>query len=133
LSFTEYHQYEDTDFALKAYYVAERVEYIPFVVYVYREHLSTTSRPDDPLKMFDQVLLLGRVLDQYYSIGDTIYGRVLKEYVINEISQVGKRIARMSVINRWGYYKLVKRTSLRWARRVTSFRNYCRLKYGVAI
>lgn len=134
LSFVEYVQFEDTDFALRAYLAANRVRCVNYPAYVYCVHPeSTVHRANSPIKIFEQVLLLNRTSKILEQSMDARYEDLLKRYVKSELSILGMQVNQLSFKDRLIYTKMVNALSLRWFCKYTSTRNALRLKYGLCL
>lgn len=129
--FAEYVQYEDTDFAYRAYALAHRVKHSEIIPYVsgYRTD-STTRSPDTAQKLYYQVMLLVRSLAVCSLTDDERYHKMLKGYVHNEASKIGKQVMVLSPMMRKLYRQYMRKVFIHSLLSQTSMRNWCRLKYA---
>lgn len=134
LSFVENVQFEDTDFALRAYLVARRVKFLNYPAYIYCIHSdSTVHRTNSPTKIYEQVLLLWRTSKIIDQTSDIRYEALLKQYLHNELSTLGKQISSLTFKDRLLYAKKAHSISLHCFRNYTSAKNILRLKYGLCL
>lgn len=134
LSFVEYVQFEDTDFALRSYLVARKVQFINYPAYIYCIHSdSTVHRTNSPTKIYEQILLLCRTSKIIDQTSDIRYDTLLKRYLHNELSILGKQISRLTFKDRLLYAKIAHAISLRRLRKYTSARNLLRLRFGLCV
>lgn len=129
--FAEYVQYEDTDYAYRAYALARRVKHSEIIPYVSVGRAdSTTSSPDTAQKLYYQVMLLARSLAVCSLTDDKRYHKMLKDYVHNEASIIGRQVMVLPPTERKLYRKYMRKVFIYCLLPLTSVRNWCRLKYA---
>ena len=134
LFFEEFVQYEDTDFALRAYYYANRVMLCDVPAYVYRINpMSTTHKHDTPLKLFFQILLLNRTSIFVREVDDKNFKNLLKSYISKELSQLGRCIVRMNFFYRVKYFFIGISKNIDSLKSYTSNKNWLRIKFAINI
>ena len=132
--FAEYVQYEDTDFAYRAYALAHRVKHSEIIPYVSVGRAdSTTSSPDTAQKLYYQVMLLVRSLDVCSLTDNKQYQEMLKSYVHDEASKIGRKVIALSPMARKLYRQYMRKVFIHSLLSQTSMRNWCRLKFACEI
>lgn len=129
--YAEYVQYEDTDFAYRAYALARRVKHSEIIPYVSVLRVNSTTRSQDTAqKLYYQVMLLVRSLAVCSLTDDKRYHKMLKDYVHNEASKIGKQVMVLPPTERKLYRKYMRKVFIYCLLPLTSVRNWCRLKYA---
>lgn len=129
--YAEYVQYEDTDFAYRAYALARRVKHSDIIPYVAVARIdSTTSSPDTAQKLYYQVMLLIRSLAVCSLTDNEQYRMMLKGYVHDEASKIGRRVMALSCLERKLYRQYMHKVFIYGLLSQTSVRNWCRLKFA---
>lgn len=131
LLYAEYVQYEDTDYAYRAYALARRVKHSDVIPYVAVDRANSTTRSQDSAqKLYYQVLLLKRSLDVCSITDDKRYQKMLKDYVHNEASKIGKRVMMLPPSECKAYRSYMRRVFIYRLLPLTSLRNWVRLKFA---
>ena len=130
IRFAEYMQFEDADYAYRLYEKAERVKQSNVVAYHYisREG-STMNSAYTARKMRDHVMTIVRSEQMLPTIQHTGFYQMVLRYVLCELSQAGKRVVAMPLLERLRYVGLIRKQPLAILRHRTSFRNWLRLRY----
>ena len=129
--FAEYVQYEDTDYAYRAYALAHRVKHSEIIPYISVGRANSTTRSQDTAqKLYYQVMLLARSLAVCSLTDDKQYRMMLKNYVHNEASKIGRNIMALPPSERKLYRQYMRKVSIYSILPLTSIRNWCRLKYA---
>lgn len=132
LFFVEGVKYEDTDLSLRMFAVAQMVKQCDIIPYCYRVvNNSTTHQQNTPQKMIYQILLMFRSYNLLKYISHSEYRTLIFSYVYNELYSLGKQILQLSSRDRKIYRSLMLLVPLFPLRKVTSMRNWCRIKFAI--
>ena len=83
LFFLEGHVHEDADFVPRSIYFAEKVMYIPFMFYSYRQRSGSTMKRKDAKRVKDAFYMLGQLERFCMDKKDTeVYRKFFEEYII---------------------------------------------------
>ena len=129
--FAEYVQYEDTDYAYRAYALAHRVKHSEIIPYVSVMRADSTTRSHDTAKkLYYQVMLLVRSMAVCSLTDNKQYRMMLKGYVHDEASKVGRKVMMLPSSERKLYRSYMRKACIYRLLSLTSIRNWCRLKYA---
>lgn len=131
LQFVEGVQYEDTDYLLRAFLAARRVQYVPIIGYEYRvNEESVTVAPLSPLKLAWRINLIVRC-QQCVEVAKTDIGKdTISKMVADSMSSVRKEVKKLSYKQRKDYICRLT-PQLRSCRLLVSWRTWLAIRYGI--
>lgn len=131
IAFVEEVQFEDTDYMLRAFLLAKKVQYVPIRGYIYREnHSSTTLTYVSPQKIAWQINQLVRcalLKDKF----KTLAAKVCIEAMLhNTLSSLRGKIKKMSLRDKYAYYRTIS-PAIRCCKRYMTWRTWLAVRYGI--
>lgn len=131
LRFIEKAAFEDTDFVLQSFLLAERVQHISIDVYHYRINTeSVTIAPVVPMKLAWRVHQLVRCSQLIDLAKSLIAKEKIQELVSNSLSQLRKEIKHFSADQKYEYIKYLK-PSIKVCRPFMSWRTWLAIRYAI--
>ena len=131
LRYIEGAMYEDTDYLLHAFLLAEKVQHISIDAYHYRiNNESVTIAPISPIKLAWRVNQLVRCSQLINIIKSSIAKKTIYEMVTNSLSQLRKEVKNLSYIQRKEYtsYLIVE---INKCKPFMSWRTWLAIRYGI--
>ena len=131
LRYIEGAMYEDTDYLLHAFLLAEKVQHISIDAYHYRiNNESVTIAPISPIKLAWRVNQLVRCNQLIKLVKSSIAKKTIHEMVTNSLSQLRKEVKNFSFTQRKEYtsYLIMEINN---CKPVMSWRTWLAIKYGI--
>lgn len=131
LRYIEGAMYEDTDYLLHAFLLAEKVQHISIDAYHYRiNNESVTNAPISPIKLAWRVNQLVRCSQLIKLAKSSIARKTIQEMVANSLSQLRKEVKNLSYIQRKEYtsYLIVE---INKCKPFMSWRTWLAIRYGI--
>jgi hypothetical protein len=133
LQFVEGVQYEDTDYMLKAFINASKVQHIPLKAYGYRTTTDSTTADDmSPLKLAWRVNQISRCVE-LMSITKTENAKIaLGQMASNEYLRIRDEIKQLSLNQKCEYIKNL-RSKVSVCKPYVNWRTWLAIRYSITI
>jgi hypothetical protein len=123
--------FEDTDYLLHAFLLADKVQHISIDVYYYRiNEDSITIKPITPIKLAWRVNQLVRCSQLIKLTKSSIARKTVQEMVANSLSQLRKETKNFSLSQKHEYIKYLTPT-IKYCRPFMSWRTWLAIKYAI--
>lgn len=131
LQYIEWAMYEDTDYLLNAFLLAEKVQHISVDAYHYRiNNESVTIAPISPIKLAWRVNQLVRCSQMIKYAQSAIAKNKIQELVSHSLSQLREEMLNFSLSQKHEYIKNLK-PSIKYCRPFMSWRTWLAIKYAI--
>lgn len=131
LRYIEGAMYEDTDYMLHAFLLAEKVQYISIDAYYYRiNNESVTKTNISPIKLAWQVNQMVRCAKLINLTESSIARNTIQEMVANSFSQLRKEVKNLTVIKKMEYFHHLAIND-KGCRQLVSWRTWLAIRYGI--
>lgn len=131
MQYIEGAMYEDTDYLLNAFLLAEKVQHISITAYHYRiNNESVTIAPISPIKLAWRVNQLVRCSQLIKLAKSLIAKKKIHEMVANSLSQLRKEVKNFSLNQKHEYIKYLTLT-IKYCRPFMSWRTWLAIRYGI--
>lgn len=133
LAFIEDAMYEDTDYLLRAFLLAEKVQYIPIVAYDYRINTeSVTVAPMSPERLAWRVNLIARCR-RCVDIATTQEAKdAINQMVTNTLTSLRKEIKVLPKRQRRMYAQKLEKP-IKDCRKLVNWRTWMAIRYGITM
>ena len=131
LRYIEGAMYEDTDYLLHAFLLADKVQHISIDAYHYRiNNESVTIAPISPIKLAWRVNQLVRCSQLIKLTKSSIARKTIQEMVANSLSLLRKETKNFSLSQKHEYIKYLTPT-IKYCRPFMSWRTWLAIKYAI--
>lgn len=131
LQYVEGTMYEDTDYLLHAFLLAEKVQHVSVDAYNYRvNNDSITIAPISPMKLAWRVNLLLRCSQMITYAQSTIAKNKIQELVSHSLSQLREEMLNFSLSQKKEYLKYLT-TDIKTCKPFMSWRTWLAIRYGI--
>lgn len=131
LRYIEEAMYEDTDYMLHAFLLAEKVQHISIDAYYYRiNNESVTKTNISPIKLAWQVNQMVRCAKLTNLTESSIARNTIQEMVANSFSQLRKEVRNLTVIKKMEYFHHLAIND-KGCRQLVSWRTWLAIRYGI--
>lgn len=132
LFFVEHLMYEDTDWSIRSFVVAERVMHINVSPYNYRINLqSITHSKTDANKTRFEILLLNRCASFFQDIPSVKMQNMILKYLSSELSVLRNKIKLLPLQEKYKYAKKMFRERIGRLKEFCNWRTWFAVKYGI--
>ena len=131
LRYIEEAMYEDTDYMLHAFLLAEKVQHVSVDAYNYRvNNDSITIAPISPMKLAWRVNLLLRCSQMIKYAQSAIAKNKIQELVSHSLSQLREEMLNFSLSQKKEYLKYLT-TDIKTCKPFMSWRTWLAIRYGI--
>ena len=131
LRYIEGVMYEDTDYMLQAFLLAEKVQNISIEAYHYRiNNESVTTTHISPIKLAWQVNQMVRCAKLTNLTESSIARNTIQEMVANSFSQLRKEVKNLTLIKKMEYFHYLAIND-KGCRQLVSWRTWLAIRYGI--
>ena len=132
LFFIENLKYEDTDWSIRSFVVAERVMHANFSPYCYRTNpYSTTHSKINAQKLLFEILLLNRCASFYKDIPSEKMQNMILKYVRSELSVLRYKIKQLPLREKHKYAIIIFCEKTGRLKEFCNWRTWFAVKYGI--
>jgi hypothetical protein len=123
--------YEDTDYMLQAFLLAEKVQHISIEAYHYRiNNESVTIAPVSPMKLAWRINQLVRCARLINVAESPIAKKTIHEMVANSFSQLRKEVKNLTLSKKIEYIHHLE-INIRECKQLMSWRTWLAIRYGI--
>lgn len=133
LRYIEGVMYEDTDYMLQAFLLAEKVQHISIEAYHYRiNNESVTKTHISPIKLAWQVNQMVRCAQLIKLVKSSKAKKTIQEMIANSFSQLRKEVKNLTLSKKreYIYHLEIKNKE---CRKLVSWRTWLAIRYGITI